>query len=77
MQSALSNLFGLGKKEPWMDALRNTQYKSVDRAKMGTLFDFLAFCLKQVSSCLPLTIRQYFSTHLRVDICCRLMPNGL
>lgn len=48
VQPVLSNLFGFAKREPWMDALRNTKYKNVDQAKLNTLFEFLAFCLKQV-----------------------------
>jgi magnesium chelatase subunit H len=48
VQNGLANLFGFAKKDPWMDALQNTKFRNVDQAKMTTLFEFLAFCLKQV-----------------------------
>lgn len=60
--SAISNLFGLGKKEPWMEVLRKTQFKNVDQTKLNTLFEFLAFCLKQVS------VVQYFLKHWSYDM---------
>jgi magnesium chelatase subunit H len=44
----IGNLFGLGRKEPWMEVLQSTQFKNVDQTKLRTLFEFLAFCLKQV-----------------------------
>lgn len=44
---ALGSLFGR-KKEPWVESLSKTQFKNADREKLKTLFDFLAFCLKQV-----------------------------
>jgi magnesium chelatase subunit H len=45
----IGNLFGLGRKEPWMEVLQSTQFKNVDQTKLRTLFEFLAFCLKQVT----------------------------
>eukprot|EP00897_Mesotaenium_endlicherianum_P008092 jgi/Mesen1/7310/ME000374S06668 len=46
--AGLGKIFGLGKKEPWVQALEKTPFKNADQAKMETTFKFLGFCLKQV-----------------------------
>lgn len=43
----LGAIFGR-KKEPWVEALSKTEFKNANKEKLKTLFDFLAFCLKQV-----------------------------
>eukprot|EP00850_Spirogloea_muscicola_P020228 SM000210S06742 [mRNA] locus=s210:163176:170627:+ [translate_table: standard] len=44
----LGGLFGLGRKEPWVEALSSTQFRNCDEDKLRALFEFLAFCLKQI-----------------------------
>lgn len=45
----LTNLLGLGRREePWTKYLQRTPFRGADAAKLSTLFEFLAFCLKQV-----------------------------
>ncbi|MBD1824937.1 magnesium chelatase subunit H [Cyanobacteria bacterium FACHB-DQ100] len=47
--SMLSNLFNFGgKKEPWIEALQEAGYPTVDQEAMKPLVEFLQFCLKQV-----------------------------
>ncbi|BAU15516.1 magnesium chelatase, H subunit [Leptolyngbya sp. NIES-3755] len=47
--SMLSNLFNFGgKKEPWIEALQEAGYPTVDQEAMKPLIEFLQFCLKQV-----------------------------
>ena len=41
-------LFQFGKKEPWIDALRDAGYGDVDTEAIKPLFEYLKFCLKQV-----------------------------
>ena len=42
------NLFNLGRKEPWVEALHRLGYTQVDTEAMKPLFEYLAFCLEQV-----------------------------
>lgn len=45
----LGGLFGIRiGVEPWVRALQNTQFKNADVEEMRVLFEYLAFCLKQV-----------------------------
>ncbi|CDN10436.1 Protoporphyrin IX Mg-chelatase subunit H [Richelia intracellularis] len=42
------NLFNMGKKEPWVEALHQAGYTEVDQEALKPLFEYLEFCLKQV-----------------------------
>jgi magnesium chelatase subunit H len=42
------NLFNLGRKEPWIEALHQAGYPKVDPEAIKPLFEYLEFCLKQV-----------------------------
>ena len=42
------NIFNLGRKEPWVEALHRLGYTQVDTEAMKPLFEYLAFCLEQV-----------------------------
>lgn len=44
----LGTFFGLGRREPWVEALKKTRFQKADQEKLRTLFDFLNFCLNQV-----------------------------
>ena len=47
--SLLSNLFSFGgKKEPWIEALHEAGYPTVDQEALKPLIEFSQFCLKQV-----------------------------
>lgn len=45
--TTLGSIFGIT-KDPWVEALYKTKFADADQKQMKTLFDFLAFCLKQV-----------------------------
>lgn len=42
------NFFGLGKKQPWVDALVAAGFGNVDRDGLKPLFEYLEFCLQQI-----------------------------
>ncbi|MEM1369765.1 MAG: magnesium chelatase subunit H, partial [Cyanobacteria bacterium P01_H01_bin.15] len=42
------NLFGLGKKAPWLEALNNRGYENVDLEALKPLMEYLEFCLEQI-----------------------------
>lgn len=42
------NFFNMGKKEPWVEALFNSGYTSVNQDDLKPLFEYLEFCLEQV-----------------------------
>ncbi|MBW4650617.1 MAG: magnesium chelatase subunit H [Kastovskya adunca ATA6-11-RM4] len=42
------NFFNMGKKEPWIEALHNLEYKQVDPQPLKPLFEYLEFCLQQI-----------------------------
>jgi magnesium chelatase subunit H len=44
------NFFNLGKKEPWIEALHQAGYPKVDAEAIKPLFEYLEFCLKQVTA---------------------------
>jgi magnesium chelatase subunit H len=44
------NFFNLGKKEPWIEALHEAGYTKVDPEALKPLFEYLEFCLKQVTA---------------------------
>eukprot|EP00898_Chlorokybus_atmophyticus_P003968 jgi/Chlat1/4572/Chrsp29S04466 len=44
----LGSIFGIRSAEPWVKALRQTQFGDADQEKLRTVFNFLEFCLKQV-----------------------------
>jgi magnesium chelatase subunit H len=48
--SMLSNIFNFGgaKKEPWVESLQESGYKTIDEEALKPLIEFLQFCLKQV-----------------------------
>ena len=48
------NIFGMGKKEPWVAKLHELGYDKVDEKALKPLFEFLAFCLEQVCADLEL-----------------------
>ncbi|HIK32719.1 MAG TPA: magnesium chelatase subunit H [Oscillatoriales cyanobacterium M59_W2019_021] len=45
---AKKGLFQFGKKEPWIDALKEAGYPNVDVEAIKPLFEYLKFCLQQV-----------------------------
>jgi magnesium chelatase subunit H len=44
------NFFNIGKKEPWMEALHEAGYAKVDPEAIKPLFEYLEFCLKQITA---------------------------
>jgi magnesium chelatase subunit H len=42
------NLFNMGRKAPWVEALHKAGYPNVDADALKPLFEYLEFCLKQV-----------------------------
>jgi magnesium chelatase subunit H len=44
------NFFNIGRKEPWIEALHNAGYSKVDPDAIKPLFEYLEFCLKQVTA---------------------------
>ncbi|CAI6001480.1 unnamed protein product [Closterium sp. NIES-64] len=48
--SKLGSVFGLSFNEPWVKALNQTKFASADKQEMRTLFEFLGFCLEQVTA---------------------------
>nr|RNJ69342.1 MAG: magnesium chelatase subunit H [Leptolyngbya sp. IPPAS B-1204] len=44
------NFFNLGRKEPWIEALIEAGYPKVDPEAIKPLFEYLEFCLKQVTA---------------------------
>lgn len=44
------NFFNIGRKEPWIEALHNAGYTKVDPEAIKPLFEYLEFCLKQVTA---------------------------
>ncbi|MBF2076038.1 MAG: magnesium chelatase subunit H [Synechococcales cyanobacterium C42_A2020_086] len=44
------NFFNLGRKEPWLEALQEAGYPKVDPEAIKPLFEYLEFCLKQVTA---------------------------
>jgi magnesium chelatase subunit H len=44
------NFFNMGKKEPWMHALHDAGYPKVDPEAIKPLFEYLEFCLQQVTA---------------------------
>ena len=44
------NFFNIGKKEPWIEALHNAGYDKVDAELIKPLFEYLEFCLKQITA---------------------------
>ena len=44
------NFFNIGRKEPWVEALHNAGYTKVDPEAIKPLFEYLEFCLKQVTA---------------------------
>jgi magnesium chelatase subunit H len=42
------NIFNLGKKSPWVEALHQLGYTRVDQDALKPLFEYLEFCLEQV-----------------------------
>jgi magnesium chelatase subunit H len=44
------NFFNLGRKEPWIEALHQAGYTKVDPEAIKPLFEYLEFCLKQVTA---------------------------
>jgi magnesium chelatase subunit H len=44
------NFFNMGKKAPWLEALHNSGYPKVDPEAIKPLFEYLEFCLKQVTA---------------------------
>ena len=44
------NFFNLGKKEPWIEALHQAGYSQVNPDLIKPLFEYLEFCLKQITA---------------------------
>jgi magnesium chelatase subunit H len=44
------NFFNIGRKEPWIEALHEAGYPKVDPDAIKPLFEYLEFCLKQVTA---------------------------
>ena len=44
------NFFNMGKKTPWIEALHTSGYPKVDTDAIKPLFEYLEFCLKQVTA---------------------------
>ena len=44
------NFFNMGRKEPWIESLHEAGYPQIDTEAIKPLFEYLAFCLKQVVS---------------------------
>jgi magnesium chelatase subunit H len=44
------NFLNIGRKEPWVKALHDAGYKAVDQEQLKKLFEYLEFCLKQVTA---------------------------
>ncbi|GAB4384607.1 MAG: magnesium chelatase subunit H [Elainellaceae cyanobacterium] len=44
------NFFNIGRKEPWIEALSEAGYSKVDPEAIKPLFEYLEFCLKQVTA---------------------------
>jgi magnesium chelatase subunit H len=44
------NFFNIGRKEPWIEALQEAGYGKVDPEAIKPLFEYLEFCLKQVTA---------------------------
>ncbi|HEY9642197.1 MAG TPA: magnesium chelatase subunit H, partial [Coleofasciculaceae cyanobacterium] len=44
------NFFNIGKKEPWIEALHEAGYPKVDPEAIKPLFEYLEFCLKQITA---------------------------
>ena len=42
------NIFGMGKKAPWVESLYTAGYKKINLEEIKTQFDYLEFCLTQV-----------------------------
>ena len=54
MVQKISNFFGAGKKEPWVEKLHELGYDKIDEEALKPLFEFLSFCLEQVCADLEL-----------------------
>jgi magnesium chelatase subunit H len=44
------NFFNIGRKEPWIEALHEAGYTKVDPDAIKPLFEYLEFCLKQITA---------------------------
>jgi magnesium chelatase subunit H len=42
------NIFGMGKKEPWVEALQAAGYAQVNQEELKPLIEYLQFCLQQI-----------------------------